>query len=230
MKKKLVIIILLAIFLIGASIGVYSLFNKKVATTDGVKFKTEYEKLNSILGDNGENEYMTLNLPDTSMIKYSSYEEIFNVIENGTGIIYLGFPECPWCRNAITPLLEVMSDNAIDTVYYLNIKDDRDTLVLDESGNIVTEKEGTDNYKKLVDLLRDNLGEYKGLNDSTIKRIYLPSVIFVKDGTVVGIHVSTVDSHTVGRTPLDDEQKTELKGIYQELVDKTYGGVCDQSC
>lgn len=226
-KKNIVIIVLTFLILIGA-ITTYIIYNNKNSNNDSSKFKKEYENLNN-KQDSNNNTYMNLSLPSTKSIKYVSGEEVVDIIKNKTGVIYFGFPECPWCRNAITPLLDVINDNEVETLYYYNNKEDRDIKSLDGT-NIVTEKEGTDNYYQIVDLLKDYLGEYKGLNDPSIKRLYYPTVVFVHDGKVDGIHVSTVESHTVGKTPLNEAQTRELKNIYQGYIDKIYGGVCDQSC
>ena len=39
-------------------------------------------------------------------IKYSNYDEIFEILESKSGVIYFGFPECPWCRNIALPLVD----------------------------------------------------------------------------------------------------------------------------
>ena len=50
------------------------------------------------------------------------------------------------------------------------------------------------------------------------KRIYAPSVIFVKDGEVLGIHVSTVSSQTDPYDKLTEEQYNELYDIYEGYI------------
>ena len=39
-------------------------------------------------------------------------------------------------------------------------------------------------------MLDDYLPEYKGLNNSKIKRLYFPTVLFVKDGKILGLEQS----------------------------------------
>ena len=106
-KKK---ILLFGIFLIVAVICAYiKIQNKDI--TDAIKFKEEYENLNS-------KDYKKIEIPEDNQIKYSNYEEVVEIIENGTGVIYLGFPECPWCRNAVPVLLEAATETGIETIYY----------------------------------------------------------------------------------------------------------------
>ena len=111
-------------------------------TEDSIKFKEEYEELNGKEATL-DRKYKELDIEEDNPIKYSNYDEIIDVIKNKTGIIYLGFPECPWCRTALPVLFDAAKENKIDTIYYLNIKNERDsyavengklTYVLDENG------------------------------------------------------------------------------------------------
>lgn len=193
-------------------------------TNDSLKFKEEYESLNG--KDTGYNQtYQTLDIKSYNPMLYSNYNEIFEILEKGTGIIYFGFPECPWCRNLVPVLVSSALESKVDKIYYLNIKEDRNTLTLTKKGKIKTEKQGNENYLKLVDILKDYLPAYDGLNDETIKRIYLPTVVFVKDGKVIGLQES-LESYQkrVENNPFDPmteaEQKELLdifKGYYSKL-------------
>ena len=73
-------------------------------------------------------------------IKYLNYDEIFEILESKSGVIYFGFPECPWCRNIALPLVDSAMEYGLEKIYYLNNRLDRDTLSLDKKGKIVTEK------------------------------------------------------------------------------------------
>ena len=106
----------------------------------------------------------------------------------------------------------------------------RDKKSLDEEGNIITEKEGTKEYYELVSLLQDVLPVYDGLNDENIKRLYFPTVIFVRDGKIVGTHMDTVSSQENPRVPLNDEQTKELTNIYVSNIMKVLDDACDKSC
>ena len=230
MKKKTNIIILIIILLLLGGLATYFiLHNKKendkvyTITNDSLKFKSDYEAVN---GKKVSDDlyYSNLTIKSYNPMKYSSYEEIFNLLDKGTGVIYFGFPECPWCRNIVPVLIDSALASNIDTIYYLNIKDDRDTKKLNKKGKIVTEKKGTKDYEKLVELLKDNLREYEGLNDKTIKRIYVPLVVFVKDGKILG----TVESlpsfqervNGNGFMQMNQEEKNQLSKIYKDYFAK----------
>ncbi len=221
MKKKTIIIITVVLVILIVITGLYFLLNKE---TDNIKFKQEYESLNSKKG------YLDIEIPKDNNIKYVSFDELMDVLEDGTGIIYFGFPECPWCRNALPVLLEAAKENEIQNVYYFNAKSIRDDKEL-KDGKIVTNKEGTKEYYELVDRLKDNLGVYEGLEDDSIKRLYFPTVVFVMGGKVVGTHIGTVDSQKDPSKHLTKKQKQELLNIYNENINKIYG-TCDteKSC
>ena len=227
MKKETIIIVTLPILCAVAAILAYvKLINTDV---DSVKFKNEYEVLN-------ENS-VELNIDKDNPIEYADYDTILEIIENGTGIIYLGFPECPWCRNALPVLFDVAKENNVETIYYMNILNERDSYVVedgklvyatDEEGN---EKKGTEGYHKLLKALDEHLTSYTILFEGKEyktgeKRIYAPTMIFVRDGKVLGVHVSTVDSQENPKEPLTDEQYDELYEIYEEYILEIKGGTC----
>ena len=124
LKRNSVKIILSLIILVIASIAFIFLKPESMAS----RFKLEYESLNGQKTDDGR-EYMEVNINNDNKIVYADYKTIFDVLD-GTGVIYFGFPECPWCRNAVPILLEAAEESGIKQIYYLNNHDDRDTKVL----------------------------------------------------------------------------------------------------
>lgn len=219
-KKK---IILMSFFCLIALLSIWVKVNKFEINEDALKFKEEYESLNN-------EGYKKIEISKNNQIKYSNYEEIVNVLTKGTGIIYLGFPECPWCRNAVPVLLDAATETGVEKIYYYNALSIRDKKSLDKNGEIVIEKEGSKEYKKLVEVLYDYLGEYEGLNDPSIKRIYFPTVIFVKDGIIKGLHVSTVDSQKDPSKNLTNNEYEKLKDIYVKNILKINDAACSDKC
>jgi len=201
MKDKIKIILLATTLVIGL---ICLIFN--INSNDNKKFKFEYEILNN--KDNGYgNKHLEINIKENNKIKYASYEEIKKILTEGSGVIYFGFPECPWCRNIINPLLNASEETEVKNIYYFNAVDIRDKKHLDENNTIITDNEGTKEYKELVEILYDNLEEYEGLNDPTIKRLYFPTVVFVKDGKIISTHIGTLDDQENPFEPLNDKQK-----------------------
>ena len=220
-KTKIITGVVVAIILI---IMGYFMFPKKdnepsyTITNDSLKFKEEYENLNGKDNGNGKN-YLSIDIKSYNPISYSNYEEIFDILDKGTGVIYLGFPECPWCRNLVPVLVDSALEEKVSPIYYLNISGDRNTLSLTKKGKIKTEKKRTEDYVKLVDILKDYLPVYDALKDNSMKRIYLPTVIFVKDGKVLGLE-ETLESYSkrVDGNPyleMNDSEKEELSNIFK---------------
>lgn len=225
MKQKIFIIFLIITICIAFPI-IYRIIkiNKAVnnvkfsANIDQKTFKYEYEVLNS---DN-KNDYIKINIDENNKIKYTTFEEINSLLNNGTGIIYFGFPSCPWCRRTLPVFFDTCSKYNIDKIYYYNALDIRDIKHLDDNGNIIVDKAGDEKYYKLVDMLYDYLGQYVGLNDSSIKRLYFPTYVFVKDGKILGVQISSVSSYTSVSTDMTDEQKNELSAIFENYLNSMY--------
>ena len=108
MKKKIIIVIGVVLVIALGVLGYLYLNKEKNTNIDGKKFAEEYT---SVTKDN--------------VFVYRSAEEIINILEHGTGVVYLGFPECPWCTAYVPYLNEVAKANDVDKVYYYNILNDR---------------------------------------------------------------------------------------------------------
>ena len=190
------------------------------AENDAARFKHEYEVLNGQTNLSGEHTYRTLSIPKKNPFVYVDGEEAKTLLTSESGIMFMGFPECPWCRTLLPALIAAVQESGYKgKVYYYNGLEDRDVLRLDEDGNIVTEDEGQPIYHELVKILYDHLGPYAALNDDSIRRIYFPTTVFFKDGVVMSAHLATVDSQEKGYDPLTDAQFTELKN---ELIAQCY--------
>ena len=226
MKKVLyVLIVFLLVFI------VYGCAFEK----DSVRFEKEYEGYNGKqISDNLK--YMEVDIDDENPIVYATVDDIVELLKDGSGVIYFGYPECPWCRNAVPVLLDAAEEVGISKIYYMNMKDQRDELIVDDNGNIIAKDTGTADYKKLLTVLDEILDDYiikdKDGNEYNTgeKRIYVPLVVFVKNGEIVGTHIDTVPSQTNPFVKLNDEQEDELEKIYAHLMMKTIDSVCDSSC
>ena len=223
MKKLLILFVLVGI-LVGCT-------NPTVTKTDAQKFKEEMEALNGVAVEGAEEGvvHVSLTIPEENPIKYATGAEVIEMLKNGTGVIYFGFPECPWCRSALPVFLDVADEELVTTVLYYNNLDQRDIKELDENGEVKETQAGTEEYFEILGLLGENASVYGGLNDSSIKRIYYPTYVFVKEGKIVGTHVSTISGISNPRTPLTEEQIKELGDVYRDLFFKIKD-VCDTAC
>ncbi len=185
-------------------------------------FITEYEELNG-QKSSGENTYMELDIPDDHRFVTASEEQVRDLLTDGDGAIFFGFPECPWCRNAVPVMNEAAEAVNLDEIYYVNVHEMRDEKARNDNGEIVTDKEGTEFYYYLLEKLGDQAPEYKALEDPNERRISVPLVAIVVDGKVVTTHLGTVESQEDPYIPLTAEQHDELLDIYKKSFSRIPG-------
>ena len=155
---------------------------------------------------------------------------------NESALVFFGFASCPWCRSVLPVLESALKEKNVSEIKYVDIEDIRSELELDNNDKVVTTREGTTNYYKLLDVLDDFLEDYvligkDGKEFSTVeKRIFAPSVLSIHNGVVVGIHVVSVDSQESGYDSFTSKEIEELKNIYKELVDSMTEGLCEKGC
>lgn len=94
-------------------------------------------------------------------------EKAIDLLKKGTGILYIGFPECKWCRAYVKNIEELTKKEKVEKIYYYNILRDR--------------KANNATYKEIVKLLEKHL-EYDDLGKE--KRVYVPAFIGVYKGDI----------------------------------------------
>ena len=176
----------------------------------------EYAALNGSTTPDGQ-QYLDVSLPDDHVFSTITEDEVVAMLQQGTGVLYFGFPECPWCRAALPVMDEAGKNTDVGQIHYLNVSEIRDVRTLDEDGTVVVEEPGSEAYLEILAELGEVAPEYEGLGDPEQRRIYVPLVVAVKDGEVLGSHVSTVDSQTDPFEPMTEDQRAELRGIYEDL-------------
>lgn len=145
-------------------------------------------------------------LPEQAVFQEVDLSKVLSILENGTGVIYFGFPTCPWCQKAVPVLFDAAKQERVNEIYYFNVKEIRE--------------KPTKQYEQLLLKLDEFLDSDSETGEKTL---YVPDVFFVKNGTVVGHHLGTVDSHEDPKQALTDEQYTELKESYVDNMRKLMG-------
>ena len=210
MKRIIIIILFGVLFLGGCS------FSEK--ETDALKFKREYEEYNG--KKIKEKMARKVETDENNSVVYLSVSELIEKMKGKESfVLYLGFPECPWCRSVISTLLEVVDDVGIEKVYYINIRNMRDSYEIKE-GKAIQTKKGTEDYQTLLSLLDAVLENYTLTNslgevlDTGEKRIYAPSIVAIVDGKAVNLTDGISDKQTDAYMELSDEIK---KDSYQKI-------------
>ena len=227
--KKIVLLLMTITILLSTS----ACFSKNT-NVEGEKFKKEYEELNGKTSSS-KKEYPKVEIDRNNPVKYIDEAEALEILNSKSGIIYMGFPTCPWCRNAVPVLLDASKELNMN-IYYMNMHDERDSIKAREDGSLEVVNEGTEGYKKLLERLDSILPDYtlEDIHGNTVsaneKRVYVPLVVFVRDGEIVGYHADTVDSQTNPQILLNEDQKNELMDIYLDLMHKVLNDVCTDKC
>lgn len=186
-------LLLIFSFILG---GMY-LFSKK---------DEEVESELEIVSDSEKFSKEYIEVGEENIFEYKSIDEIVKILEGGTGVVYLGFPECPWCQRYVVYLNEVAKESGVENIYYTNILQYR--------------KDNTEGYQKLVSMLDGYL-----LNDNEGNpRIFVPDITVVQNGEIVGHDNETSVVTEEDGTPEEywtekriEDLKLRLKGFFEKL-------------
>lgn len=143
---------------------------KTAELTDAEKFANEY----SISVENP--------------FKYATLSEVLNLVQNDSGILFLGDSDSEWSTFGVQALNKVVTDAKIDEVYYFN------------PGTV--RNKDSKQYKNLAELLQ--LDEESSL----------PIVYVIVDGKVV----DHVDYPIHDDTSIDDRSINQLEDEYSDLI------------
>lgn len=207
--------------------------------TDGIKFKEEYEKLNGKKNDQGK-KYREITIDSKNKMVYKTTEEVLELIDKKKSfVLYFGFDTCPWCRSVV-PTLASISKELNQEVYYIDVKDIRDTFELDDDNKPKLIKKGSKDYSKLLEKLESVLEDYT-LTDSDNneikvgeKRIYAPSIVSVIDGKAKELTTGISDKQTDGYMKLTKEMEKDtynkIKKVLKQVSDKNNTCYLDKGC
>ena len=136
-----------------------------------------------------------------NVFKYKTAAETEAILEHGTGVVFLGFPSCPWCQSYAKMLNDLAKEKGLKEIYYYNIHDDREN--------------NTAIYQKFVQIL----GDYLQYDNAGKKRIYVPNATFVIDGEIIGNDLET-SKDTLGLKDPNEYWTEEHVAAWKEKVGK----------
>lgn len=146
-------------------------------SVDSIKFKEDFEKENY-------NTKIKVSIPSDNPMTYIAEEELVKKIENKENIIVLfGYSKSIETRSMIENLILIAKNNNIKKIYYLDILEIRDEKTI-ENNEVKTIKNGTEDYNKLLELLKDNLNDYKINNQIVGKRIYSGTILKINNKNI----------------------------------------------
>ena len=188
--NKVTVSILIVATLIVVSLCAYSVKkHPEIETSDAIKFKEEYESLNGVVDEITNEVYSNVIISSDNPIIYKSDEEILDLLNSETAIVYFGYASCNECREVLKSLLDIAKDYPDKKVYYVDIKDIRDTFILND-GNVEQTKEGTNAYQEILKKLKEYLYEYYIEDedgekyDTKTTRLNAPTIVAIKEGKI----------------------------------------------
>lgn len=149
--------------------------------------------------------YQFLEDSEPAFTEISLQESIRFFSEGGSGIIVYSADTCPFCNRAIPVLNEALKEKGV-RAYYV---DTNQMIASDQATSMEI-------YNELCSYI-ESIFETDENGDPIFQ---IPEVIAVKNGEIVGHHLSLVDSFTLedSETQMTDEQKEELKTVYLDLI------------
>ena len=178
--KKIIKIVLCVILLF--SICACKKDDNVKVNTDALKFKEEYESLNN------KDDYIKVDIKENNYFTYINNNKLKNILNGGTGFIFIGDKTNNEARNIVNVLNYVNAAN----IYYIDINN-----VNDDVKQIINEKMGI-----------------------TLSK---PIVIGVNTGNVIKYQEGT----SYESLELTEEEKSELKLIYDDINAKVSDDSCD---
>ena len=137
---------------------------------------------------------------------YKTSQEVLELLNTGSGIIFFAFPENEWSHVYADLLNKVGKSYGIDEIWYYNFYKDRNN----------------DNYyyNNIVRILN----AYVPVTDTGEKDLYAPSFVIVREGEIIGYDDET--SIVSGDVTVDDywtmekqqKKKVELGVLFQKYL------------
>lgn len=156
----------------------------------------------------------TCGIDETSVLDYdgfndqehifleSSMDEVIELFEKKqSGIVYFGYPKCPWCIEAV-PIMNDCAKLYNEKIYYVRTKDDNGKYLYTDQ-----QKEKLFKYIK----------EYLNFDENGKKHLFVPYVLVIKDGDVACSHLGTVKTHDSENRKMTEKEKNELLSIYKKM-------------
>lgn len=132
----------------------------------------------------------------------SNMQEVLKMIEEGkSAIVYFGFPDCPWCIEAL-PIMNEVAKTYHQNIYYVQTRDeDRNLIYTEEEKSAILEV----------------VGEFEEKDDDGQIQLFVPLVVVIQDGQAISGNVGTVDGHDAHERKMSEEEKAALTDIYDTM-------------
>lgn len=196
MKKTMIFI--LALLLVGCSVNTDKEKDKAAYCDDGE------EGVCSITKSADMSSYENFTDKSNQFVKSNMKEMLTMFKEKKSGVVYLGYPDCPWCIEAL-PVMNEIAKAEETKISYVQTRDSEKKLLYSE-----------EEKKELIPYVE----QYLNKDEDGAYQLYVPFMVVIKDGKAVAGHIGTVDGHDAHERKMTKEESEDLKKIYQEMFDK----------
>ena len=140
--------------------------------------------------------YSTMSDPEHIYISAADPDKFVSDLTDPSvsGVFYIGYPSCPFCNQAV-PIMNEVAKAEGKWVRYL------DASSVDFSSDI---------YDRLMEI-------FEGTSVLDDGEFYVPQMIAIKNGKVVGNHLSLTDDYTTSQGTITASQRKEVASSYQNL-------------
>lgn len=151
-------------------------------------------------------QYTDLDQQTTQLVQMEK-ENLQDFLNYGTGIIFFGFPECPWCQ-AYLPMLDTVLKETQAQAYYYNIYVDKsaDRPFYDEVSQILKTNNISGN---------ENVIHYTNEGKPVI---YMPLTLFIEKGRIVAFEDESNTNDAKVVSPQDYWTAERKQAIHDRLT------------
>lgn len=196
MKKNL-----LVAFIILTLVGLAACAPPEEAN-DRNEFAAAYEALNGQSNSRGD-AYFQLTIPAEVSIRILDFEQTTAFLDEGEGLLYIGRPGCPWCRQLLPTLCQVAIEQE-QTIYYYDVEASREAYDDDYQALLAR----LDPYLPLDEVTQKP--EDENFNPQK-KRVVLPHLFWLEGGEI------KAELMAYHHPYLEEDDQAAMKELLEEL-------------
>ena len=140
----------------------------------------------------------------SQFVEIGAEEAVALADEGKSLVIFCAFDGCPWCETMVATL----NDAALDAGWQIAYVNTREDPSWENNADM-------DGYEEFM----ARFGEWMDEDESGQPHLYVPDLIFVREGEVVAHHQGVVPSYQEPGEPLTDEQAAELRELLDGYFD-----------
>lgn len=206
MKKKIALAVM-ALVVVGAGVTIALRFASKnymEDVRDNIDEVTPDKEVGACTLDGCEDDEESTHTAFGKSITIEEVDAIFE--EKEDAILMIGFGECPWCVDLAPVLSETLSELGLDDkAYYFNTRPDG---VKENDYRYGSDPAYLKLYERLLPYLEED------------EVVYAPTIAYIKDGEIKGIHVGTLEGHDAHKRDLTTDEVKTLKDLLKEEIHK----------